>query len=252
MTTPSPKPQESSHFDPEIEEALQSLIKQFSLPRPGAQPGPLAVFDADGTLWADDLGESFFQWLIAEKKLLRPGPTPYEDPWAAYQTLCSRDPGAAYASLGPQLVGLSEAQIREDSRDHFTATFSSRIYEAQRSLVQRFLKAGWEVWICSATCRVVVEAGAEAFGIPNHQVMGVEVEIAEGLFTDKLIPPVTYRHGKVEAITQNIGRAPQFVSGNSMTDLEMLKMAQELGLVINPSDELTDHARDQRWLIQRF
>src|SRR3989344_8816134 len=55
---------------------------------------PVAVFDADGTLWDTDLGEGFFQHQIDHKLVSLP-----QDPWTHYEELKKKDPAEAYLWL---------------------------------------------------------------------------------------------------------------------------------------------------------
>lgn len=216
----------------------------------GASAPPLAVFDADGTLWADDIGEDCFLWLLEEKKI--PGLDYSRDLFAEYQARVEEDEVAGYASLVELLAGVRESELRAWCRSFFEARYARKVFAAQQSLIDRLHGAGWEVWIVSASPRWMVEPGAEAMGIPLERVVGISSEVVDGVLSEKVQEPVSARQGKVACIETWIGRTPALVSGNSMGDFAMLKVASELSLVIEPGEELSALAEEAGWVVERW
>lgn len=217
--------------------------------------GQVAVFDADETLWSHDVGEAFLQWLIAEKHLVQTPPP--EGVWARYEALCLQDKTIGYPYAAQAMAGMTEAELRRLASQFFQQ-FKHNIYPAQQQLIQRLQAAGVKVWIVSASNQWIIEAAAPELGVPVSQVVGIRLRVNNGVVTDEVIAPVTYRQGKVEAIQRYIGQQPVLVSGDSMTDYEMLQYARDLALVINPKDKGPDAtniarlARQQAWSIQRW
>lgn len=108
------------------------------------------------------------------------------------------------------------------------------------------------MWIVSASSEWLVVAVAPHIGVETDHAVGVRSEVHDGVLSDRTIPPVTYRAGKVQAIQERIGRGVHFAAGNAMTDLEMLQAASGLSLVINPSEELRGHCVQHGWAIQEW
>lgn len=217
--------------------------------------GQVAVFDADETLWSHDIGEAFLQWLIAENHLVQSPPP--EGVWAHYEALCLQDKTIGYPYAAQAMAGLPEAEVRRLAQ-RFFQQFKHNIYPAQQRLIQRLQAAGVQVWIVSASNQWIIEAAAPELGVPVSQVVGIRLQVDKGVVTDQIIAPVTYRQGKVEAIQKYIGQQPVLVSGDSMTDYEMLQYAKHLALVINPKDKgantanIARLARQHGWSIQRW
>ncbi len=231
-------------FDPEISGKLEARILQG--------PG-VAVFDGDKTLWREDVGEGFFEWLCHGRKLkdMLPG----EDPMQEYASRCDRDLTAGYAWAVTRMAGLREADVRRWAEAYFRVMFEKRIFEPQRALIRFLQQHGWEVWIVSASNRWVVQAGARWLGVPREHVVGVDLEIVDGLLTGKLAYPMTHRAGKVLAIDRFIKRRPDLVSGDSEGDREMMLYSRGLSLLItDPSrksqKDMRDLARKRGWLMQ--
>ncbi len=211
-------------------------------------PGSVAVFDADGTLWADDIGESFFEWLIEGRRLL--GVDYSRDIFADYVALCERDKAVGYGSIGPIMAGIEEETLNRWCADYFAAHFEARIFKAQAALVDRLHGAGWQVWIVSASPRWIVAAGGVRLGIPAARSLGVDVVVEGGVLTDRLIEPVPCGPGKAALIEARVGVRPTLASGNAMTDLEMMLMATGLTLAINPSEALREEATRRGWAVE--
>ncbi len=209
----------------------------------------VATFDADGTLWADDVGEDFFRWLIAEGRL--PGVSPGEDRYAAYEAQLEVDTAGAYASVATSMAGLEEATLKGWCRDFFEARYAEKIFAPQAALVRSLEAAGVEVWVVTASPRWIVQAGMAWFELPPERVVGIDVAVIGGRLTDRVVGPVTYRAGKVAAIDLRIRQRPALASGNTMSDFDMLVAAGE-GVVINPGEELGREAMVRRWMVQRF
>jgi hypothetical protein len=78
-----------------------------ALARPGGRP--LACFDADGTLWTEDVGEAFLRMLLAGplEPLVRENPHLYAD----YEERVRRDIVDGYGWAVQLMAGLSETDV---------------------------------------------------------------------------------------------------------------------------------------------
>ncbi|HEY9840869.1 MAG: HAD family hydrolase [Candidatus Sericytochromatia bacterium] len=222
----------------------------------GNLQGQVAVFDADDTLWRHDAGEAFLKFLLERNKLVNV-PAGF-DVFANYEALCAQNKWLGYPYASQVMAGMKVADIKALAKEFFTGPFQANIYPGQRSLIQRLQRAGVEVWIVSASPQWLIEQGAPYLGVPADHVVGVRLGEANGLATPHVIPPMTFRQGKVEAITKYIGKTPVLVAGDSITDFEMLKIASRLQLVINPKDKnapednIFYQATQRGWPIQRW
>lgn len=232
---------------------IQQVLKEFLSQD---LTGQVAVFDADGTLWQDDVGEAFLQWLIQHKKLVNHAKD--QDPYADYEALCAKDKMVGYPYAAQLMAGMSEAEVRRLAAIFFADHFRQNIYPAQQVLIEELQRAGVEVWIVSASNQWLIEAAANYLGVSASHVVGIRLGVKEAKITETILPPVTFRAGKVAAIQKYVGKVPVLVSGDSITDYEMLQYATGLRLVINPKDKgpaesnIYQLAKKQNWLIQRW
>lgn len=211
----------------------------------------VACFDADGTLWSEDIGEAFFRWLIAGR-LLRTIDCD-TDVYAAYEARVHEDRTMGYAWAVSLMAGLADADVTRWARQMAAAWPNYR--PAMAALMKGLEEAGFEVWIVSASNRWIVRATMERMGLDPDRVVAIEVAVEDGILTSNVLRPITCRQGKVEAIDHHIQCRPVFAIGDSMGDLEMLECAQQpliVGRHDQPQAEILAVAATRNWPIHRF
>ncbi|WP_436497080.1 haloacid dehalogenase-like hydrolase [Actinokineospora sp. HUAS TT18] len=200
----------------------------------------------------------------------------------------------AYAWLAQLLAGWTPADVRgfaaAAQRENLAAPVGAtqlvgthqvtgwvRYYDQQRDLVRTLRRAGFDIWVVSASPQPVVEVWAAGVGVGVNRVVGIRSVKQAGRFTHRLtgcgnVPDgadsvITYIDGKRCWINQEIygvrgakafdrqdpARRPVFAAGDSTTDLTFVRDATALRLVINRNKtELMCHAyhdADGRWIV---
>lgn len=214
----------------------------------------IAVFDADKTLWGDDLGEAFFRWLIKNRKLANVDYS--QDIYAEYEKKLAKDRQEGYTWIVSLMAGLPEQELKKWSADFFKQEFVQKIYPAQKALILSLQKKGIPVWIVSASNRWVVEAGAAWLNIPASNVIGIDLVVDKDLLTNQVKQPVTYKQGKVLALQQRTKLPILLASGDSVGDQQLLEQASKLSLLIthevNQKDAMAMLAIKNKWNTQYF
>lgn len=212
----------------------------------------LWVTDADKTLWAGDIGEAFLQELAAGKVLV--APDAQGDVWASYEARVREDRTRGYAWAVQAMAGLAEEDVRARARDFAERFVPAQAFPAFRALVEEARSRGCDIWVVSASSQWIVEAGVALMGFDPDRVLGMRVEVENGVLTDRLVAPLTNEAGKVAAIEAMIGRRPTLVTGDSSGDFEMLAVAERVALLITQpgrtDPEYAAHAQAQGWLVQ--
>lgn len=203
------------------------MIDVQAILRAARDAGGTAAFDADGTLWADDIGEAFL------RDLEREGRVP-AGAWRTYEARHAEDPVGAYGWAVSVMAGLPEAEVRARAERFFPLHFAPRLFPAVRALVEALVSGGVRVAIVSASNRWLVEAAARALRVPH--VAGVAVEIEGGVLTERVVHPLPAGEGKVHWARALLGAAPSLAVGNGAIDLELLRSAAHR-LVICPADD---------------
>src|SRR5437667_1804417 len=207
---------------------------------------PLAVFDCDGTLWSGDAGEGFFDWE------LKCGVVPNETArWARARYADYRAGKVSEEDMCGEMVtlhrGLAEADVLRLAREYFEANFLSKIFPEMLQLISRLQASGCDVWAVSSTNEWVIREAMRHVGIPPEKILAASANIENGMVTDRLVR-VPSGPGKVKAILEVIGKAPDAAFGNSRWDTEMLALARH-GFAINPNPDLEQVARERAWMI---
>lgn len=217
-------------------------------------PGCVAVFDADGTLWSQDAEQAFFRWLFKQNKFVS---TAYHsNSFDEYEVRAQVTGLEAYKWLLKALAGISESDLKEMSFHFMQDYFVDYIYPAQRKLVADLKKLDVDVWVVSASNQWLVQSGVIHLGIHPSHAIGIRLEVKNGLITDNILEPFPFREGKVSAIKQFIGEKPKLVFGDSGGDIPMLEDSDGLSVYImhkqNQKDTGLELAQQKNWLVQYF
>lgn len=233
-----------------INNTLDQVLKE--------QDQPIAAFDADGTLWDIDLGETFFHYQIDNKLVALP-PSPFEH----YENMKAQDPRKAYLWLAQICQGKTLDEVQKWAKAGVKAAAPIPVLTEQKKLIELFLSKGVQVYVITASIKWAVEGGADLVGLGYDNIIGVETEVQNGIITDKQKGAISYREGKVEALLAKTGgKLPFFASGNTMGDFNLLESATHLRLAVSAASrddkifktekELADNAELKGWLHHRF
>lgn len=136
-----------------------------------------------------------------------------------------------------------------------------RLRPEMRELAREMRRAGWQVWVISASTRWEVEAFAEYFGISAGRVLGMRRAVdGKGWITSQVLPPLPFDAGKIGAYQEYVsrGQPPWFAAGDSDADWPLLDFSTGVRLLAHPQKAtLIDYSRwraglGERWLIQEF
>jgi HAD superfamily phosphoserine phosphatase-like hydrolase len=206
----------------------------------------LAVFDCDGTLWAGDAGERFFDWEIKRRVL----PDDVAQ-WARSRYAEYKAGKVSEDQMCGEMVtihkGLAESEVLQAAQEFFDENFVRQIFAEMRELIRRLQGSGCDVWAVSSTNEWVIRAAMQHFGIAEKKILAASVKIENGRITDQLIR-VPSGGGKPLAIREVIGKNPDLAFGNSRWDADMLAIARH-GFAVNPNPDLEKKAHEKGWTV---
>ncbi len=143
----------------------------------------------------------------------------------------------------------------EGAGDPVTVVRGVRIRPEMSALVDVLGRAGFDVFVVTASPEWLVREFAPRLGLPRHHVIGMRATTTATRTTAQIDGPPTYRAGKVAAIRTRIppgGRVPVFAAGDALTDLDMMEEASDLALYIDRGDPTVRARAEARgWAIQR-
>ena len=234
-----------------------------------------AVFDFDNTCIINDIAEATLNHM-ARLALFRDGtivPGSKEaDPRALaqkifrhyYALLEAGDMLGAYEFGARTLSGLSVSEIEplvraviesEGTAIGHSELFGTKIAKglatrpAVIELIKKLQKQGVEVWIVSASPRLLVAEAMKSFDIAA-KLIGVRHAIKDGLITSELEHPLSVMGGKVDCIKLFIDPTarPLLGVGDSMNDCPMLEYS-DFKAVVNRGNSLSQRAQAEGWIL---
>jgi phosphoglycolate phosphatase-like HAD superfamily hydrolase len=233
----------------------------------------IAVFDNDGTLWAEQ--PVYFQFLFALERL---NAMAKADP-AILSTDVLR--AAAAGDMKTLMAGGTAALaevVMATHTDITVADFQAEVagwlatakhpvtgqpiadmtYQPMVELLTYLRDEDFSTWIVTGGGVNFVRAIAEdAYGIPPYQVVGSMVEteyrVIDGVGQIMQLPDLAFiddKGGKPVGIARNIGLRPVLAFGNSDGDFEMLEytttgQGPSLGLILHHTDAAREWAYDR-------
>jgi len=206
----------------------------------------VAAFDCDGTLWSGDAGEGFFSWELKHNLVddgiatwIRQRYTEYKAGRVAEDVMCGE--------LVAMHRGLPEEKVQQACDAYFAETIAPNIFPEMQELVRRLRAAGCDVWAVSSSSQWIIRSGMKHFGIPNDRILATEVEVENGVITDRLLR-IPSGPGKQKALNLALKRAPDCAFGNAIWDREMLAMSKH-PFAINPNPNLKEIALEKGWKV---
>ena len=207
-------------------------------------PGAMALFDADGTLWREDVGEAFLRHLVSLGWVQLPDGS---DPYEAYERAVDRDRATGYAYAAQLQAGLDVERVEAEARQFAAAWVPPRLVADTARLRELSESAGLLPMVVSASALPIVVAAAPLAGFAGERCCGIELIVRDGRFTKEVVQPITYAAGKIAAL-RKAGRIA-LACGDSLTgDLAMLEAA-EIAVVVAPrsGSPLSEVARRRAW-----
>ncbi len=224
----------------------------------------IAVFDTDGTLWAEK--PVYFQLIFAVQRVAalaaeNPDMLTSDALRAAANAdmqgvLASGEKGlleiidASHSGLTVEAFQTAVSDWLETARHPDTGqAYDEMIYQPMLELLSYLRDQDFKTFIVSGGGVHFIRAFAEnAYNIPPEQVIGSAtnssyqmVDGVPAVVKDPGIAFIDDKEGKPVAIDSKIGRRPIFVGGNSDGDFEMLQWATSgtgprLGLIVHHTD----------------
>ena len=263
-------------------QAIVEFVERTTEPgSPDYLPAPqrIAVFDNDGTLWAEQ--PVYFQLLFAidrARELVEADP---ELKNGAVLKAAAEGDLAAVAAGGHEALfellaathgGTTTEDFRRLVEDWLVSAkhpqkqrpYTELVYQPMLELLSYLRDKGFRTYIVSGGGVAFLRAWSEErYGIPPEQVIGSRLRLAyeEGespvLRREPTVAHVNDGPGKPVAIEQIIGRRPVIAVGNSDGDFEMLRWTTtgtgpRLGVLIHHTDDRREWAYDRESSVGRL
>ena len=244
------------------------------------EPERIAVFDNDGTLWAEQ--PMYFQAFFVFDRIKALAPAHPE--WKTQEPFASVLAGDVAAALAGgehallEMVMATHAGMTTEEFDRLVRDwdasarhpksglrFTEMVYQPMLELLAYLRANGFETYIVSGGGIEFMRPWTErVYGIPPEQVVGssgkLRFELRDGKPAILKLPEIDFiddKAGKPVAIQRHVGRRPIAAFGNSDGDLQMLQWtcvdrSPSLCLFVHHTDAEREYAYDRTSSVGRF
>lgn len=236
-------------------------------------PERIAVFDNDGTLWAEQ--PMYFQafFVFDRIKALAPQHPEWKDkePFASVlrgdmKTALAGGERVLLEMVMATHAGMTTEEFEKSVIDWLATAkhpktgkpFTEMVYQPMLELLVYLRTNGFKTFIVSGGGIEFMRPWAEkVYGIPPEQIIGSSIkskyELRDGKPVIVKLPELNFiddKGGKPVGIHHHIGRRPIFAAGNSDGDFEMLEWTtagkgSRLGMIIHHTDAEREFAYDR-------
>jgi phosphoglycolate phosphatase-like HAD superfamily hydrolase len=267
---------------PAKQSILDFVNKVTTAGGPDFVPAPerIAVFDNDGTLWAEQ--PMYFQLLFAldRVKALPPRHPEWKEkePFASLlkgdvkRALAGGEPAVAQI-VNATHTGMTNDEFLQIVRDWIATAkhpvtgrlYTEMVYQPMLELVAYLRAKGFKTFIASGGGIEFMRPWTErVYGIPPENIVGssakVKFEMRDGKPTLMRLPEINFINdgpGKPVGINEHIGRRPIAAFGNSDGDLQMLQWTMggdglRFALIVHHTDAEREWAYDRNSSIGRL
>ena len=222
-------------------ERRPELVPDFIKAIPPCEEGALALFDADGTLWCNDVADDFTTWMIDQ------GHVPGEN-WETYMRIYRDDHPAGCRYLLSFFEGMTleelDGHVAGWWAEHAARNWVPEVVE----VVYHLRDKGYPIWVLSGT--------PTDFLLPLKRILPVEVVVGMDFEVDGDLV-ITGKHegiscageGKAEKLKSIVGqREVAFAAGNGSLDGPMMDLAQ-VPWSVYPNPEFEAYSRQKGWRV---
>ncbi|MHA7809858.1 MAG: HAD family hydrolase [Marinobacter adhaerens] len=234
----------------------------------------IAVFDNDGTLWAEKPAYSQLFYAVDRVKALAPSHPEWNDQ-QPFKGILDNDLESALAGGEEALMKIIMATHAGLTTDEFEAEvadwletarhpetgkpFTGMVYQPMLEVLDYLRANGFKTFIVSGGGVELMRVFSEAvYGVPPEQVVGssikTEFQMGDGEPVLVKLPELNFiddKAGKPVGINLHIGRRPIAAFGNSDGDLQMLQWSTSgegprLGVIVHHTDAEREWAYDRK------
>jgi putative phosphoserine phosphatase/1-acylglycerol-3-phosphate O-acyltransferase len=226
-----------------------------ALPQPSGGLGVAAFFDMDKTLLSGSSAVLLARYMQRRGELARQDAIRFLKATLRYK-LGRLDMIEATRQIVRELAGHSEADRIDYTRQWFTEHLIDYVTEEGRHLVAQHRRLGHRVALITASPSYTADQLAEHLGMAGEDVMATRFEVQQGRFTGRMLEPMVYGEGKLQAActyaaAYGVDLARSYFYTDSIADLPLLEIVG-YPVAVNPDRVLRKVARARGWPIVRF
>ncbi len=219
--------------------ALPDFIHRVRL----ADEPRLALFDADGTLWENDIADDCTIWMIGTGRVRTGGR------WAEYKRIYAGDAPAGCRYLLSFYAGMPIAELGRHVETYWRDFMKLREIPEVVEVLRYLAGEGFRIWVVTGSPTDFLFPLQER--LPVERVVGMDFEVdARGVITGRHAGLSCAGEGKAEKVRSLWPGPIQLVAGNARLDEAMLRLARDVAWAVHPHPDLERVARAEGWEVK--
>lgn len=204
----------------------------------------LALFDADGTLWENDIADDCTIWMIGTGRIK----TGHK--WHEYKKIYSKDAPAGCRYLLTFYKGMHISELSRHVDSYWNEFMKMEYIEEPLEVLQYCAKHDFNVWVVTGSPTDFLFPLLKK--LPVQKIVGMDYELdANGFITGKHSGISCAGRGKAEKI-KSLWQGPvQFAAGNALLDEAMMRLARDVVWAVHPHPDLEKIAVKEGWEIKK-
>ncbi len=203
----------------------------------------LALFDADGVLWENDVADDCTLWMIGT------GRVHTGHNWSEYKQIYAKDAPAGCRYLLSFFAGMSQADLTRHVQTYWDTFMKLEYLTEPVALLRHLAGQGFRIWVVTGSPTDFLFPLQQR--LPVDQIVGMDFEVDDhGILTGRHAGISCAGEGKATKV-QSLWSGPiQFAAGNARLDEAMLRLARDVAWAVHPHPDLERIARAEGWEIK--
>jgi HAD superfamily hydrolase (TIGR01490 family) len=212
-----------------------------------------AFFDVDKTILSENSGALYFKLLYERGEMDTPTALRHMGAYLRYKFNLLDIENWTKSTMAT-FAGRNKEDLDREAEDWFRESVLPTVYPEAIEAVRDHMQRGHVVALVTGSTKFVVRPLARFLGVEH--LLYTHLEVADGLFTGRVIEPICFGEGKIYWLQQLIEResidlAKSYFYTDSITDLPVLDLVGH-PQVVNPDPLLYREAVRRRWPVRLF
>jgi HAD superfamily phosphoserine phosphatase-like hydrolase len=204
----------------------------------------LALFDADGTLWENDIADDCTIWMIGTGRV-KTGAF-----WPEYKRIYAEDAPAGCRYLLRFYEGMSLADLTRHVNAYWNEFMKLDYIPEPVQVLEDLAAKGFKNWVVTGSPTDFLFPLLNR--LPVDKIVGMDFEVdSQGILTGRHGGISCAGPGKAEKVLSLWNGPIQFAAGNAILDEAMMRLARDVVWAVHPHPELEKIALHEGWEIKK-
>lgn len=205
----------------------------------------LALFDADGVLWENDVADDSTIWMIGTGRIQAT-----HAKWEEYKRIYSQSPPAGCEYLLTFYEGLHIDELDDHLRTYWREFMDLKTIEQPVEVLYYLADKGFRNWVVTGSPTNSLYPLLDQ--MPVEKIVGMDYEVdSRGIITGRHSGISCAGPGKAEKVKSLYPGVIQFSAGNALLDEAMMRLARDVAWAVHPHPDLEKIAIAEGWEIKR-